>query len=124
MSPIAKEHQGLVDIDNVEQFDPERDQPLFDEIKAVLSKHGALHRFGVTLLHKHFEVYEGEKLVESCNPETRTLTLRPVPAELRSNQSYVETNWRFDTNSTIVNQLCFADCLKTGKTHHEIHKKE
>ena len=121
---IAREHQGLLDIHEVQGFDPELDQPLFDEIKEVLRKHDSLHRFGITLLHKHFEVYEGEKLVESCDAENRTLTLRPVAAALGEDESYVQTNWRFDVDSTFANQLCFADCLKSGSVHKEIHKKK
>ena len=124
MTTIAKEHEGLIDIDEADAFKPEKDQALFDEIKLVLAKHGALHRFGVTLLHKHFDVYEGERMVESCDAETRTLTIRPVTVPLGPDESYVETNWRFDTNSIFVNQRCFADCLKSGTTHREIHKKQ
>ena len=124
MKQIAIEHQGLTDIDETEPFNRDRDQPLFNEIKEVLAKHNALHRFGVTLLHKHFDVYEGEKLVEVCDSETRTLTLRPVTDRLGADETYVETNWRFDTNSLFVNQRCFADCLKAGTKHKEIHKKE
>jgi hypothetical protein len=124
MTKIAKEHKGLTHIDETDSFDPAKDQPLFDEIKLVLTKHNALHRFGVTLLHKHFEVYEGERMVEVCNPETRTLTIQPVKRDLAADETYVETNWRFDTDSVHVNQLCFADCLKMGPRHAEIHKKK
>jgi len=124
MKLIANEHQGLPDIDETEPFSPERDQPLFNEIKEVLRRHNALHRFGVTLLHKHFDVYEGERMVEVCDVRTRTLTLRPTANRLGPDESYVETNWRFDTDSTLVNQSCFADCLKSGTTHKEIHKKK
>lgn len=123
MSQIAQAHRGLAHIDDAETFDPKKDQPLFDEIKEVLAKHGALHRFGVTLLHKHFDVYDGERMVEVCDEKARTLTLRPVTTPLEEDETYVETNWRFDTGSLVVNQLCFADCLKSGTTHKEIHKK-
>lgn len=124
MTTIAKEHAGLIDIDEVEPFNPDKDQPLFDEIKAVLAKHGALHRFGITLLHKHFDVFEGERLIESCNTESRTLTIQPLNKPLEPDETYVGTNWRFDTGSLLVNQLCFADCLKLGTKHKEIHKKK
>lgn len=124
MKAIAKEHQGLIDIDDAETFNPEKDQPLFDELKAVLTRHGALHRFGVTLLHKHFDVYEGERMIESCDTETRTLTIQPVSRPLGENETHVGTGWRFDTGSLMVNQLCFADCLKSGTRHKEIHKKK
>lgn len=124
MNIIAKEHAGLIDIDKTEPFNPDQDQALFGEIKSVLAKHGALHRFGVTLLHKHFDVFEGERLIESCDAATRTLTIQPVNKPLGPDETYVGTNWRFDTGSLLVNQLCFADCLKMGKVHKEIHKKK
>lgn len=124
MNIIAKEHHGLIDIDEAETFDPTKDQPLFDEIKAVLAKHGALQRFGVTLLHKHFDVYDGERMIEVCNSDTRTLTIRPSSEPIGTDETYVGTNWRFDTDSTLVSQLCFADCLKSGTVHKEIHKKK
>jgi len=123
MTAIAQAYRGLVHIDDAETFDPQKDQSLFDEIKSVLAKHGGLHRFGLTLLHKHFDVLEGERMVEVCDEETRTLILRPVTTPAGPNETYVETNWRFDTGSPVVNQLCFADCLKSGTTHKEIHKK-
>lgn len=124
MSQIAQAHRSLAHIDEAETFDPQTDQPLFDEIRTVLEKHGALHRFGVTLLHKHFDVFDGERMVEVCDEEKRTLTLRPVTDPLGEDETYVETNWRFDTGSQVVKQLCFADCLKSGKVHKEIHKKK
>jgi len=124
MTEIAPEHRGLVHIDDAETFNPQKDQPLFDEIKSVLAKHGATHRFGVTLLHKHFDVMEGERMVEVCDEETRTLTLRPTTTPAGAEETYVGTNWRFDTGSPVVNQRCFADCLKSGTTHKEIHKKD
>jgi hypothetical protein len=121
---IAKEHRGLLDIDEVQPFDPEKDQPIFDEIRQVLARHNALHRFGVTLLHKHFDVYEGERMVEMSDPETRTLEIRPRPEKLGLNETYIQTNWRFDSQISST-QLCFADCLRSGGgKHHEIHKKK
>ncbi len=123
MSQIAQAYRGLVHIDDAETFEPQKDQPLFDEIKNVLAKHGALHRFGVTLLHKHFDVLDGERMVEVCDEETRTLTLRPTTTPLGEDEAYVGTNWRFDTDTPKVTQLCFAECLKCGTKHKEIHPK-
>lgn len=123
MHAIADAHQGLPHIDDTEPFDPDRDQPLFDEIKSVLARYGALHRFGVTLLHKHFDIYQGERMVEVCDEENRSLTIRPLADSLGPDQSYVETNWRFDVKTAYANQVCMADCIKTGKTHREVHKK-
>jgi len=121
---IAREHQGLAHIDEVEPFDAERDQPLFDEIKQVLSRHGALHRFGVVLLHKHFDVCEQERMVEVSDGSSRSLIIRPTRELPKEGETYVQTNWRFDLDDPTASQLCFADCLRSGGgKHHEIHKK-
>ncbi len=83
----------LLDIDDVRPVD-ETDQIIFDEVREVLERHAALHRFGLTLLHTHFEVSEDEVLVESIDKESRTLTLRPK--DLVNAKSAIETSWRLD----------------------------
>jgi hypothetical protein len=121
---IARTHQGLVHIDEVEPFDAVRDQALFDEIKQVLSKHAALHRFGVVLLHKHFDVHTGERMVEVCDVGDRSLIIQPTLEEPKDGETYVQTNWRFDLDDPTSSQACFADCLRSGGgKHHETHKK-
>lgn len=115
--------QEMLDIDDVEPFSEERDGALFEELREVLSKHGALARFGVTLLHRHFELAPDERLVETCDAPTRTLTLRPFKGELPPDSALMETNWRFDPTGKSPLRLCFADCLKMGNTHKGIHKK-
>jgi hypothetical protein len=44
----------------------DRDRAVMDEVREVLAKHGALGRFGLTLLHSHFEVAHDEVLAESA----------------------------------------------------------
>lgn len=39
--------------EDVEEFNPE-DAALFLELREVLLRHGAVDRFGVALLHRHF----------------------------------------------------------------------
>jgi hypothetical protein len=117
-------YQGLHDIDEVERFDPEKDKPLFEELRAVLAKHNALNRFGVTLLHTHFEFHPGERMREVCDVDTRTLTSAPTSEALPSKASVIETNWRFLPDGMGATQLCFADCLVSNGKHKEIHKKQ
>lgn len=114
---------GLQDIDEVQPFDAGRDQVVFDDLREVLARHGVLDRFGICLLHKHFDVQPGERMVESCDVESRTLTVRPTAAPLGADQSLVQTNWRFDPSGQNPLQLCFADCLVSNGKHREIHKK-
>jgi hypothetical protein len=63
-------------IDEVTPFAGE-DVDCLREIREVLERHDRLGRFGVTLLHSHFNVAPDEVLVETASDE-RTLTVAPV----------------------------------------------
>lgn len=108
MTAIATEHSGLLDIDDVKPLSDD-DKQCFAELKQVLERHGALQRFGVTRLHNHFPVYEGEVLVEGCDEEARTLTLKPMSRESLNEGTLMQTNWRLDTEASV--QGCVAYCL-------------
>ncbi|EAY31870.1 hypothetical protein [Microscilla marina] len=89
---------SLQNIDEVKPLGQEpNDVACFEELREVLKKHQKLDRFGLCLLHKHFDVNEDEILVESCDVKNRTLTIQPekTAAEARSNETLLETNWRF-----------------------------
>jgi hypothetical protein len=69
------------------------DQACLDEIGNGLLRTRAHERFGVTLLHSHFPIENGETLVEEVHTDSDLLTLRPV----RTNGSeLVATNICFD----------------------------
>jgi hypothetical protein len=89
------------------------DDACFAEIRDVLARHGKLERFGLTLLHKHFEVYDDESLVEYSDPMTRTLTLKVVKDADLVNETVVETGWRLDLSHQIA--ACGAKCVATTK---------
>jgi hypothetical protein len=48
------------------------DHAVLDAVRDVLVQHGALGRFGVHLLHKHFDMAEDEVLVEYTDVNART----------------------------------------------------
>lgn len=64
----------LKDIDEVSPVN-EQDLPCLGEIRDVLKRHGLQERFGVALLHKHFDLSPGEMLVEQTDKANRTLTI-------------------------------------------------
>lgn len=70
--------QGLPGVDGVVPLN-DADNAVVSEIRDVLAKHGALDRFGLALLHSHFEVSDDEVLVESVDLEARSLVVRPMP---------------------------------------------
>lgn len=50
------------------------------DVHTVLARYGKAGRFSVGLLHRHFALGEDERLVETIDEATRTLTARPVKA--------------------------------------------
>ena len=70
---------ALPHLDDVRPLDTS-DATCLAELGTVLARHGKTERFGVGLLHRHFDLEEGERLVELIDEETRTLTARPVKA--------------------------------------------
>ena len=75
----------------------EKDEPLFQELAAVLSKHGALDRFGISLLHRHFDLNDNEVLLEITHVKDRRQVTSPVSREELETMHILETSWRLDS---------------------------
>ncbi|WP_369362981.1 hypothetical protein AB5L52_06720 [Streptomyces sp. CG4] len=54
-------------------------------VGSVIVKHGLEEKMGVSLLHKHFPLEDGEILSRSFDTPGRTITMRPVPKQRKSN---------------------------------------
>jgi hypothetical protein len=105
---------SLSDIEDTEPIN-ESDLECLKELKEVLFKHGKINRFGVALLHKHFDLQEGECLVEYTNAETRTLET-VVKKDIEVNNA-IQTLWRFDDIQFLLK--CEKWCEpRTGTTGH------
>jgi hypothetical protein len=95
----------LPDIDQVSPIS-EQDENCFEEIRQVLVKHGALNRFGISLLHQHFPMSDDEVLVERIDVENRVLITRP---EKRSASDLAtETSWSL--GPTRAARRCETQC--------------
>jgi hypothetical protein len=111
----------LPDIDEVEARS-EKDEACFAELRAVLERHDALGRFGITLLHQHFDIGEDELLVEEVDVEERTLTIQPVSrSEIANRRRVKETNWRLDTDVAMTACTPYQFCYVDSKNDH--HRK-
>lgn len=108
----------------VEDVEPlnDKDYAVLRELGAVLTRYGMAERFGVCLLHKHFDIAPDEELLEESDAETRVSILRVQPAQPQQTDS-VETMWRFAGTPTAVTK-CVIRCLKTGNSHPRGHVKE
>ena len=109
----------LPDLPSIDEVEPisEKDHTCIREIRAVLEKHKCRSRFGITLLHRHFDVGENELLVEECDQKERLLSTRPVLKTSLSPELAVEASWRLDTGEVLM--ACETGCYKIGKGMHD-----
>ncbi|MGH9444140.1 MAG: hypothetical protein ACRD4Q_13765 [Candidatus Acidiferrales bacterium] len=61
---------------DIEEVEPvsDKDADVLSELREVLVKHNAVDRFGIMLIHKHFDLAENEQMVEFTDLENRRLT--------------------------------------------------
>jgi hypothetical protein len=105
----------LPDIDLIEPIS-ENDKACLEDIKLVLEKYDYTSRFGIALLHSHFEVAPDEVMLESCDQENRTLTLQPVHKNQLDEANIITTIWRFDSDSAGL--ACWYNCRKNSNGVH------
>jgi hypothetical protein len=118
----------LLDITEVQPYSIENptDVQCFNEIRQVLEKYNYEDRFGICLLHKHFDVFSDERLVESCDFSNRILTIEPVNVEsIASTDNLIETSWNLSAKKPIPAVSCDTYCWSdsSGK-HNRSHTKE
>jgi hypothetical protein len=98
------------------------DLAVLEEIRQVLAKHDALHRFGVMLQHQHFDMADDEIMVESTDVVNRVQTTRPMK---RSPETpAIETAWIFGSNEEGAKAAisCYLACyVGSGGLHYIQH---
>lgn len=101
-------------LDDVTPFS-EADFECFTELRAVLVRFNALDRFGINLIHRHFDVAEDEVLVEYVDVENRTLTVKTMKAA--EMPPAVETQWHLSAGDAM--QVCHGYCItNVSHAHH------
>jgi hypothetical protein len=103
----------LSDIYDVKPLN-ESDRACLDAVRDVLEKFGCLDRFGVNLLHKHFEMADDELLIEQVDEAGRRLVTKPVKVEIVRDQmaSAYETQWHWQRDQQgALAQICVARCF-------------
>ena len=106
MRTAAMQVPDLPHITEVDVYDEVRDRGLFDELKAVLEKHKAASRFGVTLLHQHFSLASNEVLCESTDSIARIQEVRPIPKASLADEPHIVTSWRLDLQEPLMACVC------------------
>ncbi|GHH89114.1 hypothetical protein GCM10018793_70980 [Streptomyces sulfonofaciens] len=102
--------EAMTELPHVREVEPfsEKDQPCFEEVREVLKKHGALSRFGLTLLHQHFDMADNEVLLETTDVENRVQTL--TVKKKSDLDSVLETAWRLDSHEILTG--CRIVCVQ------------
>jgi hypothetical protein len=108
----------LPDMDRMDHDLNASDADCLADIRNVLARHGKLERFGITLMHKHFEIGDDECLVETIDVHTRTLTVRPYPKSDLAQA--VQTQWGLASHDPL--QWCKQQCYYTGGSHTPPHQ--
>ena len=98
------------------------DYEVLREIGDVLRRHGRTDRFGVCLLHKHFDVSEDEELLEDTDEQQRLSTVRVVKAGA-TQESSIETMWRY-SDKLVAGTKCVIRCISSGMMSHRKGRHE
>lgn len=105
-------------INDVEPLSP-ADEACLDEIRVVLKRHHCQSRFGIALLHKHFELSEDELLVEHCDVDQRQLVTTPMKRGELGSTLLVQTIFAFDKE---LERDCQPYCPTDAKGRHQGRK--
>ena len=112
----------LRDIDEVEPLN-DSDLPALREIREVLQRHGLIERFGVALLHSHFDLRDDEVMVESADLACRTLTLQPME-EASIGENVIGTIWMLRDDPIHAMAWCRRFCERSFFGHFKMHNRE
>lgn len=93
------------------------DAECLDEIKSVLAKHNCLDRFGIALLHNHFEVSDDEIMMETTDLERREHFVRPVKRSWLEEQEITAQTTVVSFDEHGYRQYCGCDPRASGHHH-------
>jgi len=109
----------IIDISEVEPLTDD-DKELFSEVRDVLKKYKALDKFGLSLIHKHFDIAENECMLECTDIETRTLVIKPIKVSEMDVENTTITQWRLTDGDAVAEAGC--RCAMVGGGHGGYHQ--
>ena len=108
----------LPNINDVAPID-DKDHEVLQEVRDVLQRHGYTKRFGICLLHRHFDLKEDECLMEYTDDESRSQML-VVEKKATTSSAVLETMWRFSDMTQVTK--CEKACVY-NRGHKQVHQK-
>ena len=115
---------AVPDVDSVEALGSQ-DHDVLAEIAGVLRKHGCVDRFGVFLIHKHFDLSDDEIPVEYTDVENREqiTVVEKRSVDPHSDLKTMETAWKFESVTTESVTVCVLRCI-FNQGHKRFHVRE
>lgn len=119
MTTVVLEAMQWSDLDHIADVRPidDSDAECLEEIRAVLEKHNCLDRFGVTLLHSHFDLTDDEMMLETTDLERREHLVRPVKRSWLEERGVTAQTTVVSFDEHGYNQNCGCDPRATGHHH-------
>lgn len=118
---VVADISAINDLPHINDIAPmnDADMPCINELREVLKKHGALDRFGITLLHKHFDVEADEVLVERTDESTKVQTIKPYK-KAGLDTCIQQTAWRLSDDVAVMG--CYTVCIRdSDRGWHQAH---
>jgi hypothetical protein len=109
---------NLPSIDDIAPITSE-DMECFREIRKILKRHDRLDRFGIALLHRHFDLREGEILVEMTDPIAREQTITPCVEETLPKETLFPTILSLKSEEGVLG--CYQSCVWNSNGHRVAH---
>lgn len=105
---LPVEWSSVRHIDDIEPLKDD-DFDVLTKIGELLRKRGKEGRFGVSLLHKHFDLQPGEIMYEETDLANRRLVSKIVSEKAYAQDNVIETMWRFPQGieaGTVCSVIC------------------
>ena len=109
----------LRDIDDTAPVS-ESDYDCLADLRDVLKQHGMLDRFGVALLHTHFDLQPDEIWLEESDDTGRMLITRPVKNS-EAGEGNVGTVWHLRDGEIEAAKWCRKYCMRWFFGHSKEH---
>ena len=119
MSQIIMESMQWGTLKHISDVKPigESDAECLEEIRRVLQKHNCLRRFGLSLLHNHFELGDDEMMLETTDMEKREQWVRPVKRSFLEENGITALTTVLTFDEKGYNQSCGCNPRSTGHHH-------
>ena len=119
ISPV--QWSSYKDIDDIEPVN-DSDSKCMEEVRDVLKKHNRLDRFGLALLHKHFDLQDDEIMLERSFENERKLVLKPEKIK-NIGDNKIGTIYALKEGVQAV-AFCPTYCYAPMGYHMKPHKKD